>query len=110
MKSASPGMFATCRNLATVAVREVERFVSSLRPAKPIHGESEEGALLRDVVELDRQDPNWYRPNLVIGAQQMLINGSDVPTVSAVYGAEITAEAKSRLRTATSEQRVSASS
>jgi hypothetical protein len=107
MKSASVGLFANCR---TIAAREWERVVSALRPSKPMHGESEEEALFKDVVELDRQDPNWYRPNLVIGAQQMLINGSDVSTVSAVYGSEITAEARSQLRTAPSQQRVGASS
>jgi len=110
MKSASPGLLANCRNLVTVAVREMEHLVSSLRPAKAIQGESEEESLLKDVADLDRQDPAWYKPNLVIGGQQMLLNGSDFSTVSAVYGSEITREAASRVPTATSEQRVGASS
>jgi hypothetical protein len=77
---------------------------------KPVHGESEETALSKDLAELDRQDPNWYRPNLIIGARQMLMNGNDDSTVSAVYGAEITAEAKSQHSATSSEQRVGVSS
>jgi hypothetical protein len=110
VKSANPGLLANCLNLVTVAVHQVEHLVSSFRPAKAIQGESEEESLLKDVVDLDRRDPAWYNPNLVIGAQQMLLNGSGRSTVSAVYGDEITAEAVSQLRTATPAQPTSAPS
>jgi hypothetical protein len=110
VKSANPGLLANCWNLASIAVQRVDHFVSSLRPAKAIQGESEEESLLKDVVDLDRRDPAWYKPNLVIGAQQMLLNGSERSIVSAVYGDEITTEAATQLRTARPVQRAGASS
>jgi hypothetical protein len=109
MKSASPGRLASWRSLVANAVRGLQHLV---RPAHPIQLQSEEENLLQDVAELDQRDPAWYRPNLVMGAQQMLLNGSDVPTVSGVYGEEITSEAarELQLRAFKPEHRVGASS
>ncbi|PYP86138.1 MAG: hypothetical protein DMG65_19485 [Candidatus Angelobacter sp. Gp1-AA117] len=59
-----------------------------------IHLRSEEDCLRVELEELDNKDPQWYQPNLIRRARQLLEAGKKREAVMAIYGEKVTEEAQ----------------
>jgi hypothetical protein len=66
-----------------------ERLVATVR-GRTAGVRTEQESLAHEVQELDQRDANWYEANLIAGARQLLLEGNDFASVSAIYGKEIT--------------------
>ena len=80
-----------------VATHRLESLMSFFRHRHAIQSESEDVVLLREIDELNRTDPDWDRPGRVVGAEQMLRDGSEMSLVIRVYGQQIAVEAAQNL-------------
>jgi transketolase C-terminal domain/subunit len=80
-----------------VAIHRVETLMSFLGHRDAIQSESEDTVLLREIDEFNRTDPDWDHPGRVVGAEQMLRDGSDMSLVIRAYGQQIAFEAAQNL-------------
>ena len=73
---------------------------SQLIKGRVIPFRTEEQLLFDEIEELNREGSEWYKPNLIAGAKQLLIEGNEFSKVAAIYGHETTKEAERQLRVA----------
>ena len=61
---------------------------------KNLSVKTEEECLYLEIEELNKNGPEWYEPNLIAGAKQLLQEGNKIEVVAAIYGEKVTREAQ----------------